>query len=249
MENIKEAAVGNIDKLYQEIDKVASSVSKAQNALLDVADELTDLLLAATQIGGKVAQIVPAHLKPHIASITKMAETDLQEMSDGQGPSSLRNLKDLIGNIPYRELKPQDTTDVRSQISLQPNLSAGPQSAIKEQNLEEFYQNSLKEQAENYQYGDTILNFNKLLESDIFGVQYEEDMMERTKMKLAKPIDSKVIREKIRTRVDQDMFEDIDELQENQPLDFNSLRAFGGRDGMNLSFGALKEGINMVDGT
>jgi hypothetical protein len=248
MEKINEAAVGNIDKLYSQIDKAVSSVSKAQNTLLDVADELTDLLLSANQIGGKVAQIIPSHLKPQIAAVTKMAETDLQSMIEGDGASSLKNLKDLLGNIPYRDLKPQDTTDVRSQISLQPNLAAGPQTAIHE-NLEEFYQESLREQAEKYEYPESVLNFDKLKESDIFGMKYEEDMLERAKMKLAKPIDTKVLREKIRTRVDEDIFEDQEELEEQGPLDFNNLRAFGGSDGIPISFGALREGINMVDNT
>ncbi|MDR3063730.1 MAG: hypothetical protein LBU40_06295, partial [Methanobrevibacter sp.] len=236
--------------LYSQIDKITSTVSKAQNALLDVADELTDLILQANAIGGKVAQLVPSHLKPHIAAITKMADKDLQEINDGQGPSSLSNLKTLLGNIPYRDIRPQDTTDVRSQISMQPNLTAGPQSQISESSLEEFYKNTLKEQAENYQYNDTILSFDKLKESEIFGMKYEEDMLEKTKMRMSEPIDTKTLREKIRTRVDQDIFEDTgEELQENQRLDFNNIRAFGGSDGMPMSFGALREGINMVDAT
>jgi len=250
MEKLTEAGnTGNIDKLYDSIEKIISTVNKAQNALLDVADELTELILSANQIGGRVAQIVPSHLKPHIAQITKMAETDLQEMMEGGSPSSLKNLKELIGNIPYRDLKPQNTTDVRAQISLQPNLAAGPQSAIQESNLEEYYQNTLKEQAQNYKYNDTILSFDKLKESDIFGMKYEEDMMSKVNMRLAKPIDTKVLREKVRTRIDQDIFEDTEELQENSRLDFNNLRAFGGSDGMNISFGALREGLNMVDNT
>lgn len=240
MEKLNEAGnTGNIDKLYDSIEKIISTVNKAQNALLDVADELTDLILSANQIGGKVAQIVPSHLKPHIAQITKMAETDLQEMMEGAGPSSLKNLKELIGNIPYRDLKPQNTTDVRAQISLQPNLAAGPQSAIQE-NLEDYYQKTLKEQAENYKYSDTMLSFDKLKESEIFGMKYEEDMMSKVNMRLAKPIDTKVLREKIRTRVDNDIFEETEELQENRKLDFSNLRAFGGSDGMNLSFDTIK---------
>jgi hypothetical protein len=250
MEKLNEAGTANIDKLYDSIEKVIVTVNKAQNALLDVADELTDLMISSNQIGGKISQLVPSHLKPHIASITKMSDSDLQEIIDGQGPSSLKNLKELIGNIPYRDLKPQDTTDIRSQISMQPNLANGPQSAIQHESLEEFYKNSLREQAENYEYNDTILNFDKLKESEIFGNKYEEDMMYLSKMKIAKPIDSKVIREKLRARVDQDIFEDIgEELQENQKLDFNNLRAFGGSDGMPLSFSSLKEGINLVDNT
>jgi len=251
MEKINEAAVGNIDKLYSEIDKIVSTVHKAQNSLLDVADELTDLVLSANQIGGKIAQIVPSHLMPHISLITKMAEKDLTDIAEGQTPSSLKNLKDLIGNIPYRDLKPQDTTDVRSKISMAPNLNAGPQSAIKEETLEEFYKNALKEQVENYKYNETVLDFDKLKESEIFGAQYDEDLMERVSMKLAKPIDTKVLREKIRTRVDQDIFEDNgEELNEDTPLDFNHLpRGVGDAQGMPMSFGALREGLNMVDNT
>jgi hypothetical protein len=251
MEKINEAAgVGNIDKLYSEIDKVKSTISKAQNALLDVADQLTDLILSANQIGGKVSQIVPSHLKPHISAITKMAETDLQEIAEGQSPSSLSNLKDVIGNIPYRDLKAQETSDVRSQISMQPNLAAGPQSAIQESSLEEFYQNHLKEQAQNYEYNDTVFQFDKLKETDIFGMQYEEDMMSSLNMKMAKPIDVKQVRQRVRERVDQDVFEELgEELQENTKLDFNNLRAFGGADGMPMSFGALNEGGRMVDNT
>jgi hypothetical protein len=244
------AGTGSIDKLYDSIDKVKSTAAKAQNAILDVADELTELLIAANSVGGKVAQIVPSHLKTHIASLTKMAETDIKDIIDGTGPSSLKNLKDLLGAIPYRDLKPQDTTDVRSQISLQPNLAAGPQSAIHE-SLEDFYQSVLKEQAQTYEYPESVLDFNKLKETDIFGMPFERDMLESVNMKIAKPIDTKVLREKVRTRVDQDIFEDIGEELEEQKgkFKFENVRAFGGSDGMPMSFGALQEGISFVDNT
>lgn len=249
MENLQEAtSVGNIDRLYSEIDKVKSSIVKAQNSLLDVADELTNLILFSSQIGGKVSQIVPAYLKPHIAMISKLAQTDLQEISEGQSQSSLTSLKDLLGSIPYRDLKPQDTSDVRNQISLQPNLANGPQTAIKENlSVEEFYANATQEFSK-LKENESFLNFSNLKESEEIGSQYDDSYAKFFEKQEIVPAQ---IRQRLREKVDSEVFEQksYNSLQERGPLDFSTLKAFGGSDGMPVTFGALNDSINMVDRT
>lgn len=248
MENLQEASVGNIDRLYGEIDKVKTSIVKAQNSLLDVADELTNLILFSNQIGGKVSQIVPSYLKPHIALMTKLAQTDLQEISEGQTQSSLSNLKELLGSIPYRDLKPQDTQDVRNSISLQPNLANGPQTAIKENlSVEEFYANATQEFSK-LKENDNCFSFENLKREENIGSDYDDNYSKFFEKQEIVPAQ---IRQRLREKVDSEVFEQksYNSLQEQGPLDFSNLKAFGGSDGMPVTFGALNDSINMVDRT
>lgn len=133
---LQEATTGNVDKLYLLLDKTKGVVDKAANALMDVADALDDILVESSNIGGKIEEIVPSHVQTLISKITNMADVELGEISEN-GQSSLEGLKQLIGSIPYRDLKPE-TKEERvakmagrpdiSQASMTPDLSNGPRS-------------------------------------------------------------------------------------------------------------------------
>jgi hypothetical protein len=249
-QRLNEGPSGNIDKLYSQIQKAASAIEKAQSAVLDAADEMDAILVESQAIGGKIAEIVPSHIKVHIAKLTEIADTQLGPIAKGDSQSSLDKLEELIGSIPYREIRPPTAQDRRQGISLQPNVSQGPQSAIQEQaSLEEFYRRGLREEAEGYEYDDGSLSFDKLKESNIFGTKLEDDMMSSVNMKLAKPISVAQVRERTRVAADDVMFEDQEELEESGPLDFSRIRAFGGSDGIPMKFSALREGGTMVDNT
>jgi len=240
MEKLNEGVGGNIDKLFGLFDKAISAVNKAQSAILDIADVMDEILVESTAIGGKINQIIPSHAKMHIANLTNMAEKTLGEIADGDAQSSMKKLKELVENIPYRDLKPQSTEVRRQQISTQPNLSAGPQSQIAE-SLEDFYED-IKVNG----YKDSTFDFRKLTESDIYGQTLEEDMMVSLNMKQAKPIQVREARDKIRAAVNDEFFEDKEPLRESGPLDFSKIRAYGGADGMPVSFNALSDGIHII---
>lgn len=130
---LQEATTGNVDKLYLLLDKTKGVVDKAANALMDVADALDDILVESSNIGGKIEEIVPSHVQTLISKITNMADVELGEISEN-GQSSLESLKQLIGSIPYRDLKPETKEERvakmagRPDISTTPDLSNGPRS-------------------------------------------------------------------------------------------------------------------------
>lgn len=130
---LQEATTGNVDKLYLLLDKTKGVVDKAANALMDVADALDDILVESSNIGGKIEEIVPSHVQTLISKITNMADVELGEISEN-GQSSLESLKQLIGSIPYRDLKPETKEERvakmagRPDVSTTPDLSNGPRS-------------------------------------------------------------------------------------------------------------------------
>ena len=247
--NLQEAnSIGNIDKIYAQINKARTTINKAQNALLDVADELTDIILSANQIGGRVSVLIPSHLSPHIAAITRMADTDLQNILEGQGQSSLTALKNLLDVIPYRELKAQDTSDVRNQISLRPNFANGPQSAITEgyKNVEDFYKSVLMEQARN-SYDDSSLNFDKLKESKVFGEVKDPNLVYTL---MGSGIDKGIMQEQIRERINSDQHEATvlkENTSSNGVLDFKNIVPMGDTPGMTLDFSSEGPAFNAVN--
>lgn len=126
---LREAA-GNVDKLYASFDKARSTIEKAVNAVLDIADVMEDILVEATAIGGKIEEIVPSHIESIIANVTQLAENQLQSLIDGNSQSSIESLKDMVGSIPYRDLKPETKEEKIAKISMRPNLSQGPRSSV-----------------------------------------------------------------------------------------------------------------------
>ena len=122
---LQEATTGNVDKLYLLLDKTKGIVDKAANALMDIADALDDILVESSNIGGKIEEIVPSHVQNLISKITNMADAELNEISE-TGSSSLENLKQLIGSIPYRDLKPETKEERVAKIAGSPNVSTTP---------------------------------------------------------------------------------------------------------------------------
>lgn len=218
---------GNIDKLDTLITKAKSSIEKAQSACLDAADDMDAIMIEAVAIGGKIAQIIPSHVKTHIAKLTQIADQELGGISDSESQSSLNKLQDFIGNIPYNEIRPKSASERRDQISMQPNLSAGPQSQISENmSLEEAYKTILMQETEEV-YDDQSLNFNALKESQIFGQTLDAESINSIVRSSEKIIVPKM-RESLRNQVaaNDDSFEEQEELQESGPLDFSKLRSF-----------------------
>ena len=143
MENLKEAA-GNIDRLYTLLDSAVAAVNKAAtaieaagNAVLDVTDILDDAQVECTAIGGKVNEIIPSHFTNIITELTKIAETELvstkhkiEAYVDNNGQSSLNQLKELVNNMPYKDTHPETKEEKRARILAGPDLTQGPQSSI-----------------------------------------------------------------------------------------------------------------------
>lgn len=160
---LKEASQ-SVDAIYASFDKCKSQIDKAINAVLDVADALEDILVDATAVGGKIEEILPSHLESLISNLTNIAENELEKMKEG-GQTSIESLKNLIGSIPYRDLKPETKEEKIAKISsrpnLTPNLSNGPRSsALKNESVEE---------------DDKVLNFESLKESGYVGIDPKED--------------------------------------------------------------------------
>lgn len=176
MENRKprmREAVGNVDKLYGLFDKAKSAIEKAANAVLDVTDALDDILLEATAIGGKIEEIVPSHVESMITKLTQIADNDLNAIISGDGQSSLEGLKDLVGSIPYRDLKPETKEERISKISMRPNLSEGPQSAV--MSPDKNAANTPTQYQESTEHPE-FLNFEALRESGEFAQPLETTM-------------------------------------------------------------------------
>ena len=143
MKNLKEAT-GNIDRLYTLLDSAVAAVNKAAtaieaagNAVLDVTDILDDAQVECTAIGGKVNEIIPSHFTNIITELTKIAETELvstkhkiEAYVDNNGQSSLNQLKELVNNMPYKDTHPETKEEKRARILAGPDLTQGPQSSI-----------------------------------------------------------------------------------------------------------------------
>ena len=157
---LREAA-GNVDKLYASFDKARSTIEKAVNAVLDIADVMEDILVEATAIGGKIEEIVPSHIESIIANVTQLAENQLQSLIDGNSQSSIESLKDMVGSIPYRDLKPETKEEKIAKISMRPNLSQGPRSSVLGQNGGNQVQESTMPQ---------MLSMESLREADGIGI-------------------------------------------------------------------------------
>lgn len=151
----------SVDVIYSSFDKCKSQIDKAINAVLDVADSLEDILVDATAVGGKIEEIVPSHIEALITKLTNIAEQDLQNMKEG-GQTSIEGLKDLIGSIPYRDLKPETKEEKIAKISMRPNLAGGPKSAALQQTNESVEDSN-------------VLNFESLKESQYIGIDPKED--------------------------------------------------------------------------
>lgn len=152
----------SVDTIYSAFDKCKSQIDKAINAVLDVADSLEDILVDATAVGGKIEEIVPSHVENLISQLTKIAEQDLQSMKEG-GQTSIESLKNLIGSIPYRDLKPETKEEKIAKINMRPNLAGGPKSAALSQNNESVEENN------------KVLNFESLKESQYVGIDPKDD--------------------------------------------------------------------------
>ena len=128
-QHITEAS-GNVDKLYGLFDKAKDAIEKASNAVLDVTDVLDDILVESTAIGGKIEDMIPSHIETIITQLTNISDKELNALIDGNGQSSINALKDLVGSIPYRDLKPETKEERIEKISMKPDLQQGPQSSI-----------------------------------------------------------------------------------------------------------------------
>src|SRR5574344_1742063 len=122
-QHITEAS-GNVDKLYGLFYKFKDAIEKASNAVLDV------ILVESTAIGGKIEDMIPSHIETIITQLTNISDKELNALIDGNGQSSINALKDLVGSIPYRDLKPETKEERIEKISMKPDLQQGPQSSI-----------------------------------------------------------------------------------------------------------------------
>jgi hypothetical protein len=154
MAQLREAgAGGGVDKLRAAIKKAQSSIEKAQSAVLDAADELDELLVQSTAMGGFVATTLPSHVKMHIATLTGIAEKELGDITNGDNQSSLKKIEELINNTPLGKFDSGDAESRRQQISMQPNLTQGPQSSISQKRESEDWKG-----ASNFIRGQALYN-------------------------------------------------------------------------------------------
>lgn len=259
MNRLNEAGSGNIDRLYTQVDKAIQAIQKVQDAALKACDSLDSITLEAADIGGSLGQKIPQTIAGMMSILTnQIANQLLKNIIEGDGQNSLKGVKELIENTPYREYGPQPTGAQKvAQIGGMPNvnapdLSQGPQSAIAE-DLEGYYRNGLKEDTRHY--NRTGLDFEALRETETFGQTLDGDMMSKIMMKAAAPIQPKHARTVIReaARANDAMFEETEEEDRSEEKlaegsFFNGMiKAFGGKDGMPLSFNTLREGAESLN--
>jgi len=121
-----------------------------------------------------IANTIPGKIKPHIAKLDQIAGSELEGIISS-GNDSLDKIKEIIENVPYRELKPQTVDDQRKAISAQTNLSAGPQSQISESmSVEDLLRKDVDDS-----YSDSAFSFRKMTESEVFGFQLDPDSMSK----------------------------------------------------------------------
>lgn len=240
---LQEATTGNVDKLYLLLDKTKGIVDKAANALMDVADALDDILVESSNIGGKIEEIVPGHVQTLISKITNMADVELGEISES-GQSSLESLKQLIGSIPYRELKPETKEERvakmagRPDVSTTPDLSNGPRSqAIQHESL---FANPEKESLDRL---DEALGEYQTTPVDINGISRDVRKLQEFSPAISQsPIDTSAMISRDDLIVNDNAFEEDVERDENGDpigvLDFSSISI---PKGDSISFDAVDE--------
>lgn len=232
-----EEANGSVDKLYSTFDRAIVSVEKVISAILDSCDILDDIMLESIALGGKIAEIVPSNIKTLMSEMANIANNDLKGIIEG-GQSSLKSLKDVVGNMPYRDIQPQTKAERRDEIFAQPNLAAGPQSQIMHESLEDFYKTSLMAQASSDHYTESSLRFDKLTESKILGQGDMDTLFKGEIISLVKP-DTKKITETMRKNLDNKSVS-LTESYEGDSLNFSQLTSVGGFDGLPTDFSTLK---------
>ena len=214
------------------IDKLRTLIQKACDQLLTAADTMDSIIVEATGIGGKVSQIIPPHVQFQIDKITAIV--------DGDNQSALLKLDELIINMPYKDIAPQQPSDRRearkSNVDLTPNTSEGPQSTMKESVLSLYKKEP--------RYGAKGLRWDSLNESDDFRRSGDDMGLSRW---TDSPLDRKMIRQKIRETIEDDDMEGLeDHLQESMDgkghFDWRSMKSLSGSlDSNNISFSSLKE--------
>lgn len=234
-----EEANGSVDKLYSTFDRAIASVEKSISAVLDTCDILDDIMLESIALGGKIAEIIPSNIKSLMGTLTQIANNDLKGTIEG-GQTSLKSLKDVVGNMPYRDIQPQTKAERREELMTQPNLSAGPQSQIVHESLEDFYKDSLMEQARGNHYTESSLNFSKLTESEILGQGDMESFFTKGEIvSLVKPDVNKITEAMRKPLVEKT--ESLMESYTGDTLKFSQLTSVGGFDGLPTDFSTLKE--------
>jgi len=251
--------ISDLNSFKSSISKIETSVSKAIDAVKKVDAELSALLgEEGTQKISNINQEtlkIPNNLSNFSTEFSNIIQK-LNNMIDPNNGSSMSKTAELINTLPVGSFDKKSPGEVKkdldNRVNLNVNYSDGPQSAIgsvKEQTLEDFYRNVLQEEVNTYEYDDNTLSFNSLRENNIFGVQYDGDMMAQFSKNVAKPVPQQertVIREQMRAAADDEMFEDTEHLTEGTKLDFSRMKAFGGSDGMPLKFDALGGGGHIV---
>lgn len=117
------------DKLQADITKAQTELERAMDAVTKAASVMYDIIVDATAIGGKIKEIVPSHVEQSISKLTDIVKNQMSGMLDGQ-QGSLKALDDLIGNMPSREFRQKSNEEEIEEISMRPNLAAGPQSSV-----------------------------------------------------------------------------------------------------------------------
>lgn len=117
------------DKLQADITKAQTELERAMDAVTKAASAMYDIIVDATAIGGKIKDIVPAHVEQSISKLTDIVKNQMSGMLDGQ-QGSLKALDDLIGNMPSREFRQKSNEEEIAEISMKPNLANGPQSSV-----------------------------------------------------------------------------------------------------------------------
>ena len=232
-------ANGSVDKLYSTFDRAIDSVEKVISAILDSCDIMDDIMLESIALGGKIAEIIPSNVKTLMNTMANIANGELKNVIEG-GQSSLKSLKDVVGNMPYRDIQPQTKSERREEIMAQPNLMDGPQSQIVHESLEDFYKGSLMAQAKGNHYTESSLNFDKLTESEILGQGDMESFFTRGEIvSLVKP-DVNKITEAMRKPLEE-RSASLVENYTGDTLKFSQLTSIGGFDGLPTDFSTLIE--------
>lgn len=117
------------DKLQADITKAQTELERAMDAVTKAASVMYDIIVDATAIGGKIKEVVPAHVEQNISKLTDIVKNQMAGMLDGQ-QGSLKALDELIGNMPSREFRQKSNEEEIAEISMKPNLANGPQSSV-----------------------------------------------------------------------------------------------------------------------
>lgn len=119
----------SVDKIIADIGKAQDSVDKSIESLEALAASMVLVSNDAVETGGRIKDVIPSNVEVSVKQVLNLIKS-LQDIKEGQAQTSLKNLENLVLNMPVRDVLPKEPEDQVDEILMKPDLSDGPKSAV-----------------------------------------------------------------------------------------------------------------------